>query len=89
MKPAGLREFEAARRTGAWTTPMSPRAEPRSHPTSRRRSTPTRRCRVLRHAQGNNRYAFLYRLHHVKKPEARAKRISMYIEMLGDRKTFH
>jgi uncharacterized protein YdeI (YjbR/CyaY-like superfamily) len=39
--------------------------------------------------KGANRYAFLYRLHHVKKPEARAKRIAMYIEMLGEGRTFH
>ena len=39
--------------------------------------------------KGANRYAFLYRLHHVKKPDARAKRIAMYIEILGEGKTFH
>ena len=39
--------------------------------------------------KGANRYAFLYRLHHVKTPEARAKRIATYIEMLCEGRTFH
>jgi uncharacterized protein YdeI (YjbR/CyaY-like superfamily) len=36
---------------------------------------------------GVRRYAFLVRLHNVKRPDARAKRIHSYIAMLGERRT--
>ena len=36
---------------------------------------------------GSARYAFLYRLHHVADPGARAKRIASYVEALRERRT--
>jgi uncharacterized protein YdeI (YjbR/CyaY-like superfamily) len=36
-----------------------------------------------------NRYAFLYRLHHVTGPAARAERIARYVEMLAHGETLH
>jgi uncharacterized protein YdeI (YjbR/CyaY-like superfamily) len=38
---------------------------------------------------GGRRYAFLYRLHHVSKPAARARRIATYIELLSERRTLN
>ena len=90
MKPPGVREFEAARDDG--------RLDDAYEPQSRATVPPDFQAALDDHPKaaeffatltGNNRYAFLYRLHHVKRPEARAKRISTYIEMLRDRKTFH
>jgi uncharacterized protein YdeI (YjbR/CyaY-like superfamily) len=90
MKPAGLRELEAARADGR----LDDAYEPQSRATipadfqDALDASPAA-AEFFATLRGNNRYAFLYRLHHVKKPEARAKRISMYIEMLLDRKTFY
>jgi uncharacterized protein YdeI (YjbR/CyaY-like superfamily) len=36
-----------------------------------------------------NRYAFLYRLHHVSRPDARSARITRYVEMLARGETLH
>jgi uncharacterized protein YdeI (YjbR/CyaY-like superfamily) len=36
---------------------------------------------------GSRRYAFLYRLHNVRTPEARARRIAQYVERLGQGRT--
>jgi uncharacterized protein YdeI (YjbR/CyaY-like superfamily) len=38
---------------------------------------------------GTSRYAFLYRLHHVKRPERRAARIADYIERLSEGRTLN
>jgi uncharacterized protein YdeI (YjbR/CyaY-like superfamily) len=36
-----------------------------------------------------DRYAFLYRLHHVKTPQARGRRIATYIELLREGRTLN
>ena len=38
---------------------------------------------------GSTRYAFLYRLHNVKRADARARRIADYIERLSQHRTLH
>ena len=90
MRPAGLRGVRGRpRRRTLGRRPTSPRARPRSRPTSRPRSTQNpKAAEFFATLKGNNRYAFLYRLHNVKRPDARAKRIATYIEMLNARKTF-
>jgi uncharacterized protein YdeI (YjbR/CyaY-like superfamily) len=90
MKPAGLAQFEAAKSDGRLDAAYEPQS---------RATVPEDLQRALDRnpgageffatLTGANRYAFLYRLHHVKKPEARAKRIALYIEMLSQGKTFH
>ena len=90
MKPAGLAQFEAARSDGR----LEEAYEPQSRATVPADfqvaldQNPTAAA-FFATLKGANRYAFLYRLHHVKKPEARAKRIATYIEMLCEGRTFH
>jgi len=38
---------------------------------------------------GQRRYAFLYRLHHVKRSDARERRIAAYVELLREGKTLN
>jgi uncharacterized protein YdeI (YjbR/CyaY-like superfamily) len=90
MKPAGLAQFEAARRDGR----LDEAYEPQSRATvpedfQRALDEHPAAAEFFATLRGANRYAFLYRLHHVKKPEARVKRIATYIEMLTEGKTFH
>jgi uncharacterized protein YdeI (YjbR/CyaY-like superfamily) len=90
MMPAGLARVEAARRDGRFDDAYEPQS---------RATIPEDFQRALNDnpdageffatLKGANRYAFLYRLHHVKPPAARAKRITRYIEMLREGKTFH
>jgi uncharacterized protein YdeI (YjbR/CyaY-like superfamily) len=90
MMPAGLARVEAARRDGRFDDAYEPQS---------RATIPEDFQRALDEnpdageffatLKGANRYAFLYRLHHVKAPAARAKRIARYIEMLREGKRFH
>jgi uncharacterized protein YdeI (YjbR/CyaY-like superfamily) len=90
MKPAGLAQFEAARRDGRLDEAYEPQSRatvPEDFQVALDRNPGA--AEFFATLKGANRYAFLYRLHHVKKPEARATRIATYIEMLTEGKTFH
>jgi uncharacterized protein YdeI (YjbR/CyaY-like superfamily) len=88
MKPAGLREFSAAEADGRLADAYEPQSRATvppdfqtaldSHPTA---------LEFFLTLTGSDRYAFLYRLHHVKDPGRRAKRIAGYIERLGQHRT--
>jgi uncharacterized protein YdeI (YjbR/CyaY-like superfamily) len=90
MHPAGLAEVQAAQRDGRWDSayePQSAATVPRDfqealdgHPDAKS---------FFETLTGARRYAFLYRLHHVTKPDARAKRIANYIALLSEGKTLH
>ena len=83
MKPAGLAQFEAARSDGRLEEAYEPQSRatvPADFQVALEQNPAA--AEFFATLKGANRYAFLYRLHHVKKPEARAKRIAMYIEML-------
>jgi uncharacterized protein YdeI (YjbR/CyaY-like superfamily) len=90
MKPAGLAQFEAARSDGRLEEAYQPQSRA-TVPEDFQRALDQNpgAAEFFATLKGANRYAFLYRLHHVKKPEARAKRIAMYIAMLGEGRTFH
>ena len=77
MKPAGLAQFEAAQRDGR----LDEAYEPQSRATvpedlQQALDQNPAAAEFFATLKGANRYAFLYRLHQVKKPEARAKRIA-------------
>jgi uncharacterized protein YdeI (YjbR/CyaY-like superfamily) len=88
MKPAGLREYQAAEADGRLevaypsqseaTVPEDFQAALDRHPQARE---------FFQTLTGSDRYAFLYRLHHVKDPRRRAQRIADYIEVLSQRRT--
>ncbi len=88
MKPSGLREYEAAVADGRLDDAYPPQSEATvpddfqaaldTHPRARE---------FFQTLRGSKRYAFLYRLHHVKDPKRRAERIARYIELLSERRT--
>jgi uncharacterized protein YdeI (YjbR/CyaY-like superfamily) len=90
MRPAGLRAVEAAKSDGRWDA---------AYPAQSAATVPDDLQQALEQnpkakaffetLSAVNRYAFLYRLHGVKRPENRVKRIENYIEMLSEGKTFH
>jgi uncharacterized protein YdeI (YjbR/CyaY-like superfamily) len=90
MHPAGLAQVEAAQRDGRWdqayeaqskaTVPPDLQQALDAHPGAKA---------FFETLTGARRYAFLYRLHHVTKPQARAKRIEDYIALLSAGKTLH
>jgi uncharacterized protein YdeI (YjbR/CyaY-like superfamily) len=88
MKPAGLREYQAAKADGrlddaypaqsAATVPPDFQAALDDHPEARE---------FFQKLSGSTRYAFLYRLHHVKDAQRRAARIAKYIELLSEHRS--
>jgi uncharacterized protein YdeI (YjbR/CyaY-like superfamily) len=90
MTPAGLAQVQAAKRDGRWDAAYEPQSRATvpedfqraldGHPAAKE---------FFATLKGANRYGFLYRLHHVTDPTARARRIATYIEMLTEGKTFH
>jgi uncharacterized protein YdeI (YjbR/CyaY-like superfamily) len=88
MKPAGLDEYRAAEGDG--------RLDDAYEPPSRAAVPADFQAALDEHPEardffatltGSARYAFLYRLHHVKDPGRRRARIDRYIELLNDRRT--
>ena len=90
MKPAGLEQFEAAKRDGRLDAAYEPQSRA-TVPDDLREALDANPAAAEFFAtlKGANRYAFLYRLHQVKRPDARARRIQSYIEMLSEGRTFH
>lgn len=85
MRPRGLAEVEAAKADGRWeaayappstiTVPDDLRAALDAHP---------RAGAFFATLTGSDRYAFLYRLHHVTDPSRRTARIDDYVERLSN-----
>jgi uncharacterized protein YdeI (YjbR/CyaY-like superfamily) len=90
MRPAGVAEVEAAKADGRWeaaygsmatiAVPDDLQAALDANPAARDFFATISRT---------NRYAVLYRIHDAKRPETRAKRIAMIVEMLAEGRTFH
>lgn len=90
LKPAGLREAEAAKADGRWdaayasqrtiTVADDLQAELDANPGAKR---------FFAQLDSRNRYAILYRIHDAKKPETRLRRIEKFLRMLEAGKTIY
>jgi uncharacterized protein YdeI (YjbR/CyaY-like superfamily) len=88
MKPAGRREFRVAEADGRLADAYEPQSSATvpadleqaldDHPAARE---------FFQTLTSSDRYAFLYRLHHVKDPARRAERIRQYVELLSEGRT--
>jgi uncharacterized protein YdeI (YjbR/CyaY-like superfamily) len=88
MHPAGLAQVEAAKADGRWEAayPAQSQAEvPEDLQRAFDANPPANEFFAT--LTGSTRYAFLYRLHNVRTPDARANRIARYIELLSERRT--
>ena len=89
MRPAGIREVEAAKREGRWeaaypsqrtiTVPPDLRAALKARP---------RAAKAFADLTSSKRYAILYRIHDAKRPATRAARIELYVARLAAGETF-
>lgn len=88
MKPAGLREYETAAADGRLDDAYEPQSRATVPPDFQAalQSAPAA-AEFFATLTGSDRYAFLYRLHHVKDPERRANRIAGYVERLNRHRT--
>jgi uncharacterized protein YdeI (YjbR/CyaY-like superfamily) len=90
MQPAGLAEVESARADGRWaaayagarsiTVPDDLAAALAANPAA---------AAFFATLSSQNRYAILYRIGTVKRPETRARKIAQYVQMLTEHKTLH
>lgn len=90
MRPAGLAQVQAAKADGRWDAAYAPQAQA-SVPEDLQAALDAnpKAADFFATLTGSRRYAFLYRLHHVRSPERRAQRIADYIELLNDRRTLN
>jgi uncharacterized protein YdeI (YjbR/CyaY-like superfamily) len=88
LRPAGIAEMQRAQADGRWEAAYpSQRAATVSEDFQLALDAHPEAKAFFETLTGSNRYAFLYRLHNVKRPEARAKRIAEYITLLSEHKT--
>jgi uncharacterized protein YdeI (YjbR/CyaY-like superfamily) len=90
MQRSGLREVELAKADGRWD---------RAYAGQQSAAVPDDLLEALdanpaasaffETISGVNRYAILYRIQVVKRPETRARKIAQYVEMLAEHKTLH
>jgi uncharacterized protein YdeI (YjbR/CyaY-like superfamily) len=90
MRPAGLREVEAARADGRWAAAYEGQATVTVPPDLERELDRNPAAReFFATLTGVNRYAILYRIQDAKRPETRARRIATFVQMLAEHKTLH
>jgi uncharacterized protein YdeI (YjbR/CyaY-like superfamily) len=90
MHPAGLAAVAAAKADGRWDQAYEPQSRSTVPPDLQRAldAEPTAKA-FFETLTGARRYAFLYRLTTIKRPETRARRIVQYVEMMREGRTLH
>ena len=83
MQPPGLAEVERARADGRWDAAYAPASRAEVPEEFARALAAEPRARAAFEAlDGANRYAMLFRLQTVKKPETRTRHVARFVEML-------
>src|SRR5579859_376896 len=84
MQPPGLAQIEAARADGRWDAAYPGQSEA-TIPDDFQQALDANpdAARFFATLTGSTRYAFLHRLHHVRDPKRRAKRIDDYVDRLS------
>jgi len=90
MRPAGHAQVKAARTDGRWDAAYEPQSRA-SVPDDLQKALDAepRANEFFATLKGQQRYAFLYRLHNVKTQKARDRRIANYIELLREGRTLN
>ncbi len=90
MRPAGLREVEAAKSDGRWDAAYhGQRSIEVPEDLARALAANAAARDFFETLSSVNRYAILYRIGAVKRPETRARKVAQYIAMLAEHKTIH
>lgn len=90
MRPSGLREVELAKADGRWDRAYAGQRDA-VVPDDLRQALDANKAasEFFETISSVNRFAILYRIGSVKRPETRARKIAQYIEMLAEHKTIH
>jgi uncharacterized protein YdeI (YjbR/CyaY-like superfamily) len=90
MRPAGLREVEAARADGRWDAAYDgQRTATVPEDLQRALDADERAAAFFATLSSQNRYAILYRVQDAKRPETRARRIERFVAMLREGRAIH
>jgi uncharacterized protein YdeI (YjbR/CyaY-like superfamily) len=90
MREAGHAQIHAAVQDGRWEAAYEPQSRATVPDDLQRALDAEPAAReFFETLRGARRYAFLYRLHNVKTPQARERRIANYIELLREGKTLN
>lgn len=90
MRQSGQREVELAQSDGRWEAAYEgQRASTVPEDLERALSANDVAREFFATISGVNRYAILYRIASVKRPETRARKIAQYVSMLAEHKTIH
>lgn len=90
MKPAGLRAVAEAKADGRWQAAYPGASEIEVPDDLAAALAENAKARAaFASLTGQNRYAILYRLHHAKRPQTRAKSIERFVAMLARGETPH
>jgi uncharacterized protein YdeI (YjbR/CyaY-like superfamily) len=90
MQPAGLREVDQAKADGRWDTAYAGQALIEVPDDLREALAANDAASAFFETISSvNRYAILYRIGSVKRPETRARKIAQYVAMLAEHKTIH
>jgi uncharacterized protein YdeI (YjbR/CyaY-like superfamily) len=90
MQPAGLAEVESAKADGRWDAAYAgPRSIAVPDDLAAALAANPVAAQFFSTLNSINRYAILYRISTVKRPETRARKIAQYVEMLAEHRTLH
>lgn len=90
MKPAGQMQVEAAKADGRWAAAYEGQSTAEIPEDFAKALAKNKKAADFFETLNKaNKYAFIWRLHHVKRPETRAANIKKYVEMLADGQKFH
>jgi uncharacterized protein YdeI (YjbR/CyaY-like superfamily) len=90
MRPAGMQEINRAKQDGRWNAAYAS-ASNATVPEDLQRALDAnpKAKKFFATLNSQNRYAILFRVQNVKKPETRARKIAQFIEMLSNGETLH
>jgi uncharacterized protein YdeI (YjbR/CyaY-like superfamily) len=88
MKPPGLAEVRKAQQDGRWEAAYPAQSQATVPDDFQKALDENPQAKAFFETlTGSTRYAFLFRLHNVKREETRQRRIANYIKLLNDQKT--
>lgn len=90
MRPSGFAQIDAAKNDGRWADAYAPASSATVPPDLRDAlDANPEAAEFFSRLKGANRYAIIYRVSSVKRPETRAKKIATFVEMLERGETLH
>ena len=90
MKPAGLKAIEAAKKDGRWDAAYASQKTISIPDDFQAALDKNEKAKTFfASLKSSERYSFLFRLHHAKKPETRTRQIQKFVEMLEKGEKLH